>query len=52
VNGRLVQKILDTRLKKGTHAFSVETAALTPGIYFLKLFDEKQLFQTEKLIVQ
>jgi hypothetical protein len=52
VNGRLVQKILDTRLKKGTHAFSVETAALTPGIYFLKLFDEKQLFQTEKLIVR
>ncbi len=49
--GRMVQRVLNTRLKPGIHEFSISTATLSGGTYFLSIHTEKEVLHHEKVIV-
>lgn len=49
--GRIVQRILNTRLKPGVHEFSISTSALSRGTYILRIQSETEILHHEKVIV-
>jgi len=52
INGRMVKKLFDGDAKAGQNRLSFSTEWLKKGIYFVKISDNKKLFNTQKIIIQ
>lgn len=50
MNGRVIDVLLDDRIKKGENRFQFSTEYLTQGIYFLRVRSDSYVLLTEKVI--
>lgn len=50
VNGKEVKHLMKEFIKEGTHEFSFSAEPLSTGVYFLKIFSDKQEFANQKII--
>ena len=52
INGKIVKKLIEDEMKSGTNMLSFSSAPLSEGIYFVSIYSEGVLVQTEKLVKQ
>jgi hypothetical protein len=51
MQGRLIKSLFRGGLKPGEHRLTFNENALTPGMYFVKVFNENQIIANEKLVI-
>lgn len=52
VEGKIISKLLEDRLKAGTNLFSFSTESLTKGTYLLLIKENGEIKATQKIIIQ
>ncbi len=51
IQGKLIKSLFKGYLKPGEHRMTFNENALTPGIYFVKVYNENQIIANEKLVI-